>query len=174
MQKERTSQGSKHKQSGRRLTPAGRNICFALLRAEMGENDVFEARRSPEIINNQKLWGSKNMQHSIWYFSFLCVDFLKTHANESSNSTPDVSWVPLRLGSDNRNQISTWSSEITENLKFEYFCPSGPLNMRDGGECFAPCLKHLLCAAARRNGWKWCRWGPEITRNHQKSGIMSP
>ena len=40
------------KQSGRRLTPAGRIICFALLRAENTENDAGEARRSPEIIKN--------------------------------------------------------------------------------------------------------------------------
>ena len=26
-----------------------------------------------------------------------------------------------------------------------------------------------FCAAARRNGWKWCRESPEMTPNHQKS-----
>ena len=50
--KHSASPRSKQKQSGRRLTPAGRIICFALLRAEMAENDAGEARRSPEIIEN--------------------------------------------------------------------------------------------------------------------------
>ena len=43
-------QRTKQKQSGRRSTPAGRNICFAQLRAEMSEKDAREARRSPEIM----------------------------------------------------------------------------------------------------------------------------
>ena len=36
-------------------------ICFALLRAEMAENDAGEARRSPEIIENVNFWAPKNM-----------------------------------------------------------------------------------------------------------------
>ena len=36
-------------------------ICFALLRAEMAENDAGEARRSPEIIKNQEFWAPKSM-----------------------------------------------------------------------------------------------------------------
>ena len=74
MKKERTSQRSKHKQSGRRLTPAGQIqkkhipfaqqakqnaerlanaeqiICFAQLRAKMCEKDSREAWRSSEIM----------------------------------------------------------------------------------------------------------------------------
>ena len=37
------------------------NICFALLRAEITENDAGEARRSPEIIENVNFWAPKNM-----------------------------------------------------------------------------------------------------------------
>ena len=46
------------------------NICFAQLRAEMGENDVFEARRSPEIIKNLKFWAPKiyNIKFSSFRF----------------------------------------------------------------------------------------------------------
>ena len=67
MKKERTSQRSKHKQSGRRLTPAGqiqkKHIPFAQqakqnaeqlanaeLRAKMCEKDSGEAWRSSEIM----------------------------------------------------------------------------------------------------------------------------
>ena len=35
------------------------------------------------------------------------------------------------------------------------FLPFGPLESRDGGECFAPLVYNdLLCAAARRNALK--------------------
>ena len=59
--REETLGAASKKQSGRRLTPAGRNICFALLRAETAENDVGEARRSSEIIKNLKRQAPKNM-----------------------------------------------------------------------------------------------------------------
>ena len=60
MKKERTSQRSKHKQSGRRLTPAGqiqkKHIPFAQLRAKMCEKDALEAWRSSEIMKILIFW----------------------------------------------------------------------------------------------------------------------
>ena len=48
------------------------NICFALLRAEMAENDPDEARRWPEIMKNLNFGPSEN-QH-FWYqpIGFAC------------------------------------------------------------------------------------------------------
>ena len=50
-----------------------------------------------------------------------------------------------------------WKTNVGQchaNLKNCGFCPKGPLEEKDGGECFAPRVYIFFCAAARRQPQK--------------------
>ena len=68
-------------------------ICFALLRAEIAENDAREARRWPEIIRNLNCWPSKKSTflmpaYDIWH-GFWRDWILFFHAEIYSLRSPD-------------------------------------------------------------------------------------
>ena len=50
-----------------------------------------------------------------------------------------------------------WNTNVGQchaNLKNFAFCPKGPSEEKDGGECFAPRVYIFFCAAARRQPQK--------------------
>ena len=54
----------------------------------------------------------------------------------------------------NRNYWKLWNDECHTNLRNFEFCPKGPSEEKDGGECFAPQVYIFFCAAARRQPQK--------------------
>ena len=57
-----------------------------------------------------------------------------------------TSWTSLH----NQKSLSSWNDRCHANLRNLGFCPKGPLEEKDGGECFAPRVYIFFCAAARR------------------------
>ena len=73
---------------------------------------------------------------------------LKWHSEMMSST----SWTSLH----NQKSLSSWNDRCHANLRNLGFCPKGPLEEKDGGECFAPRVYIFFCAAARRNVWNLC------------------
>ena len=64
---------------------------------------------------------------------------------------------------------NTWNTNVGQchaNLKNFGFCPKGPLEEKDGGECFAPRVYIFFCAAARRQP-------QQVSQRTQERGQMS-
>ena len=143
-------------------------ICFAQLRAAMTENCAREARISLEIMKILNFITFGNQHFWISTPDYLIICNLCHYRFRHRNLT--------KMNENLTEMLSSKALKISD-LKLKYhtkcwnlgFCPSGPPDRRNGGECFAPWNNHLLCAAARRNGWKLCSGSPEITRNHENS-----
>ena len=50
--------------------------------------------------------------------------------------------------------LREWNRKCHANLRNFEFCPKGPSEEKDGGECFAPQVYIFFCAAARRQPQK--------------------
>ena len=76
--------------------------------------------------------------------------------------------------SENPKWQQTLNDKCHANLWNLGFCPKGPSEEKDGGECFAPLTYIFFCAAARRQPLKVCQRTQERAPNAQKSKKLQP
>ena len=119
-------------------------ICFALLRAEIAENDAREARRWPEIIRNLNFWPSKKSTFLMPAYRFSLWLWHLTSFLKRLNTTLPCWNLQPKVSRTYDLRIWSWTCKCYVKVKTSGFCPSGPMNRRNGGECFAPCYRHDL------------------------------
>ena len=114
------------KQSGRRLTPAGRIICFAQLRAEIMENHAQEAWKSSEIMKILIFRIPQNFNISKC-FEYFCLWLTRLRLFLKS-SNDDLT----RRNLQHMNKSQNWSRIHAKHSRCNVkcwnlgFCPTGP------------------------------------------------
>ena len=129
-------------------------ICFALLRAEMCENDAGEGRRWPQIIRNlifRTPWKPTFYNCSHTSRHHLSAFRLYTFTSNYDLSGQNPSWIDLY---QDWHQFDTWSVNITRNVKTSVFALRDPRTSEKEESASHHVFIICFCAAARRNGWK--------------------